>query len=136
MTPAQAAFLGEHNRGVFVTLKRSGRPQLSNVAYHFDGEAVRVSVVNSRAKTHNARRDPRVGLHVTDDNFGRYVVVEGDAEVRGPVASLRDDVAMDLEEVYRRVAGDHPDWDEFHRAMLAEERAVIRFTPLRAYGTV
>ncbi|MDH3500032.1 MAG: PPOX class F420-dependent oxidoreductase [Acidimicrobiia bacterium] len=136
MTPEQADFLGASHRGVFVTIKRNGRPQLSNIAYAFDGNRVRMSVTNDRAKTRNARRDARVALHVTDRSFGRYLVVEGEAEVAGPVQSLRDATSIQLEEVYRSVVGDHPDWDEFHQAMLDDQRAIIGFVPDHVYGTV
>ena len=136
MTPAQAEFLAGRRQGVFVTIKRSGRPQLSNVVYYFDGETLRLSVTDDRAKTRNARRDERVALHVTDEDFRAYLVVEGDADVRGPVRAVRDPVGMELEEVYRHVAGEHPDWDEFHQAMIDDRRSVIGFRPSHAYGTV
>lgn len=136
MTPEQDDFLRSERRGVFVTLRRNGRPQLSNIAYFFDGRSVRISVTDGRAKTRNARRDPRVSLHVTDGSFGRYIVAEGVATVSAPVASLRDTTSMELEDVYRGVAGEHPDWDEFHRAMLDDRRAVIGFMPEHVYGTV
>ncbi len=136
MRPEQDAFLRSERRGVFVTLRRNGRPQLSNIAYHFDGRSIRISVTNDRAKTRNARRDPRVSLHVADSSFGRYVVADGVATVSAPVASLRDATSMELEEVYRGVAGEHPDWDEFHQAMLDDRRAVIGFVPEYVYGTV
>lgn len=136
MTPEQDAFLRSERRGVFVTLRRNGRPQLSNIAYHFDGRSIRISVTDDRAKTRNARRDPRVALHVTDGSFGRYVVAEGLAEVSLPVTTLRDETSIELEEVYRGVAGEHPDWDEFHHAMLNDRRAVVGFVPEHVYGTV
>ncbi len=42
---------------------------------------VRISATADRAKSANARRDPRVSLHVTAEDFWSYVVLEGDAEV-------------------------------------------------------
>jgi len=47
--------------GVLATIKRDGRPQLSNVQYHFDARSLvlQVSVTEPRAKTRNLRRDPR-----------------------------------------------------------------------------
>ena len=63
-------YLRPRHFGVVVTLKRDGRPQLSNVGYAVgDDGVVRVSVTASRAKTANARRDPRVSLHVAAPDF-------------------------------------------------------------------
>jgi len=42
---------------------------------------VRISVTDDRAKTRNARRDPRVSFYVTSDDFWSYAVAEG---VAGP----------------------------------------------------
>ena len=79
------AFLTARHWGALVTLKSDGRPQVSNVGYAVLDGAVRVSVTDSRAKTANVRRDPRVSLHVVSDDFWTYVVAEGEAQL-GPVA--------------------------------------------------
>ncbi|MGZ4759511.1 MAG: pyridoxamine 5'-phosphate oxidase family protein, partial [Acidimicrobiales bacterium] len=57
------AFVREHKQGVLVTLRRDGRPQLSNIIYGVDDTGViRISVTAPRAKARNAARDPRVSL--------------------------------------------------------------------------
>src|SRR6478736_5445960 len=64
-------------RSVVVTLKSDGRPQLSNVLHVVgDDGVIRISITESRAKAKNLRRDPRVSLHVTSDDFWRYAVIE------------------------------------------------------------
>jgi len=130
-------YLRPRHFGVVVTLKRDGRPQLSNVGYAVgDDGIVRVSVTASRAKTANARRDPRVSLHVAAPDFWSYVVLEGDAEVT-PVAAAPDDATVDeLVTLYRTISGEHPDWDDYRRAMVADERLVLRIHPTRAYGAL
>ena len=71
-------FVRSRHQGVLITLKRDGRPQLSNIAYDLgDDGVVRVSITDGRAKTANIRRDDRVSLHVTRDDFYAYVVMEG-----------------------------------------------------------
>ena len=122
-------------RGVLVTLKADGRPQLSNIAYSWgDDGVIRISVTADRAKTRNAARDGRVSLHVTADDFWSYVVIEGDAEVL-PTAAAPDDPTVDeLVELYRAIQGEHPDWDEYRQAMVADRRLVLRIRPTRAYG--
>ena len=76
------------NAGVLVTIKRDGRPQLSNIDYTLRDGVVRISVTDDRAKVKNLRRDPRASLYVVRDDFWSYAVVEGDAEL-SPVAATR-----------------------------------------------
>ncbi|MEV1145015.1 PPOX class F420-dependent oxidoreductase [Micromonospora sp. NPDC049799] len=122
--------------GVLATLKRDGRPQLSNVVYSFDRERglIRVSVTDGRAKTANLRRDPRASFHVSSDDGWAYAVVEARAELT-PVAERPDDPTVEeLVGLYRAVQGEHPDWDDYRSAMVAERRLVLRLHVERGYG--
>ncbi len=132
---AALAYLKDQTRGVLVTMRRDGRPQLSNIAYYLEPSAtIAISVTAGRAKTANARRDPRVSLHVTAPDFWSYVVIDGTAELM-PVASDPGDATVDaLVAYYRAVSGEHPDWDDYRRAMVADGRLIMRITPERAYG--
>lgn len=129
------AFARSRRQGVLVTQKRDGRPQLSNVIYGIDGDGlVRVSITADRAKYQNLRRDPRSSLHVTQDDFWAYVVLEGDVDL-SPVASAPDDATVDeLVELYRSLSGEHPDWDDYRAAMVQDRRVVARLRPTHAYG--
>ena len=127
-------FLADHNRGVLTTLKRNGRPQLSNIVYALLDGRPHISVSEGLAKTNNLRRDPRVSLHVTDGSFGRYLVVEGSAELTGVPEHPDDDTSDLLVDTYRAIAGEHPDWREYRQAMIDERRLVIHFDIERAYG--
>lgn len=133
---AARSFLAERHWGVLVTLKSDGRPQLSNVAYALLDGRIRVSVTEDRAKTANARRDPRVGLHVTSDDFWTYVVAEGEAEL-SPVATEPGDATCEtLLRLFEAVQGKpHPDPAEFHRAMVGEGRLELSFAPGYLYPT-
>lgn len=134
---AALAYARTRPGGVLVTLKGDGRPQLSNVNHAVgDDGVVRVSVTDGRAKTANARRDPRVSLHVTADDFWSYVVIEGTAELTPPAAAPDDATVEELVALYRAVQGEHPDWDEYRAAMVADGRLVLRLHPERAYGMV
>ena len=130
-------YLRPRHFGVLVTIKRDGRPQLSNVGFVVgDDGLVRVSVTDSRAKVANARRDARVTLHATAPDFWSYVVLEGDAELSA-VAALPDDAVVDeLVAYYRAISGEHPDWDDYRRAMVDDHRLVLRIRPTRAYGAL
>jgi PPOX class probable F420-dependent enzyme len=132
--PRLLAVVAEGRWGVLATIKRDGRPQLSNVGYAWDDGLVRVSVTADRAKTGNLRRDPRVGLHVASRDFWTWVVVEGTAELTAVAADPHDATVEELITYYRGTAGEHPDWDDYRRAMVAERRLVVRFRPEHAYG--
>lgn len=129
------AFIAPRRHAVLVALKRDGRPQLSNITYHLgDDDTVRISITADRAKYVNISRDPRVSLHVSRDDFYGYVVLEGDAEL-GPVAAAADDATVDeLVTLYRALAGEHHDWEEYRQAMVADHRLVLRLRPDHAYG--
>jgi PPOX class probable F420-dependent enzyme len=134
--PRMLAVVAESRAGVLATIKRDGRPQLSNVTYAWDDGLIRVSVTADRAKTANLRRDPRVSLHVSSRDFWTWVVVEGTADLT-PVAAEPDDATVEeLVTYYRGTAGEHPDWDDYRRAMVADRRLVVRFRPEHAYGQV
>ncbi|WP_072690779.1 PPOX class F420-dependent oxidoreductase [Rhodococcus marinonascens] len=131
-------FVASHTRAVLATIKRDGRPQLSNVAYTWDPDTrtARVSVTADRAKTRNAARDPRVSLHVSTPDFWSYAVVEGDAELSAVTADPHDAAADELVEVFRLVSGsEHDDWDEFRRVMISDRRQVLRVRATHIYGT-
>ncbi|MFJ6215330.1 PPOX class F420-dependent oxidoreductase [Streptomyces sp. NPDC092296] len=134
--PALAALLGAARLAALVTLKRDGRPQLSNVSCVYDPatRTARISTVEGRAKTANLRRDPRAGLYVTTPDFGGYAVAEGTAELTPVAADPHDAVADELVEVYRLIAGEHPDWEEYRAAMVADRRLVVRLHVDRVYG--
>ena len=132
---AALSFVRSHRNGVLTTLQRNGRPQLSNIVYWVgDDGIIRISATDDRAKSANLRRDARASLHVTSDDFWSYVVIEAQAEVT-PVAAAPDDAVVDeLVEYYRTLSGEHPDWDDYRRTMVADHRLVLRLRPERAYG--
>jgi PPOX class probable F420-dependent enzyme len=129
------AFVSEHNQGVLVTLRSDGRPQLSNILFlSGSDQTVRISVTDARAKTRNLRRDPRASLHVTREDFFAYVVLEGEVALSAVARAADDPVVEELVDLYRMASGEHPDWEEFRQAMVAQGRLVATLTANRAYG--
>jgi PPOX class probable F420-dependent enzyme len=123
-------FVASQHRGVLATIKRDGRPQLSNVSYLLDADGlIRISVTRDRAKTRNLQRDPRATLEVLGDNWYQYLVVEGRATIEdGPTT------AADLRRVYEKIRGEpHPNWDEFDQAMIREGRVLLAIAIERLY---
>jgi PPOX class probable F420-dependent enzyme len=127
---------GAGPRAVLVTLKRDGRPQLSNVGYLWEPGSCTalISVTDDRAKTRNLRRDPRASLHVSTPDLGAYAVGEGLAELSS-VAEDPDGVVVDrLVEHYRALQGEHPDWAAFRAAMARDRRLLLRLPITHVYG--
>ncbi|WP_179471750.1 PPOX class F420-dependent oxidoreductase [Mycolicibacterium vinylchloridicum] len=130
------AVIAGNKLAVLATIKRDGRPQLSNVTYHFDPRnlVVEVSITEPRAKTRNLRRDPRATLLVSSDDGWSYAVAEGNAILTPPAASPHDDTVEALIALYRNVAGEHPDWDDYRRAMVDDRRVLLTMPISHVYG--
>ena len=122
-------FIANNHRAVLATARRDGGPQLSPVTVGIDGQGrVVISTREAAMKTKNLRRSARASLCVfTDRFFGEWVQVEGDVEL----VSLPE--AMDgLVDYYRRISGEHPDWDEYRAVMARDRRVLVRMTIDRA----
>ena len=133
MTPDEArAFVASNHRAVLVTRKSGGGLQTSPVTVGVDGDGkVVLSTREPAYKTRNLRRDPRAALCVFNDGFfGTWLQIDGTAEI----VSLPE--AMEpLVDYYRRISGEHPDWDEYRQAMRDQQRVLIRVTIDRAGPT-
>jgi PPOX class probable F420-dependent enzyme len=122
-------FVREHSHAVLATFRRDGRPQLSPVAVAIDDAGF--AVISSREtaiKVKNLRRDPRVTLCVISETFyGPWTQIDGTAEIVSLPAAMEP-----LVDYYRRLSGEHPDWDDYRAAMEREQRVVVRVTIERA----
>jgi PPOX class probable F420-dependent enzyme len=125
-------FLKVRHDGILATIKGDGRPQLSNVLYFLDDDGrIKISVTQTRAKTHNLRRDPRASLHVQGRDRYEYLVAQGTAELvegEGLVEALR--------RYYRKVRGEHPNWAEYDAAMAVDQRLLLSVSVDYAYGSL
>lgn len=130
------AVISGNSLGVLATIKRDGRPQLSNVTYFFDSRSVafQVSITEPRAKTRNLRRDNRASILVSSDDGWSYAVAEGTAQLTPPAADPHDDTVEALVQLYRNIAGEHPDWDEYRNAMVTDRRVVLTLPVSHLYG--
>jgi PPOX class probable F420-dependent enzyme len=123
------SFLSAHPRAVLATTRADGRPQLSPVLAAVDDDGlVLISTRETAIKARNLAKDPRASLCVLNDGFfGEWIQAEGNAElVRLPAAMPI------LEDYYRRISGEHPDWADYREAMRREKRLIVRITIDRA----
>jgi PPOX class probable F420-dependent enzyme len=119
-------FLGEHHRAVLITRRSGDRVQASPIAATSDDDGhVLISTRETAIKAKNLARDPRASICAfSDDWYGGFVQVDGTAEL----VHLPEAMEL-LVDYYRRVAGEHPDWDDYRAAMEREQRLIIRITP-------
>ncbi|MBT0767510.1 PPOX class F420-dependent oxidoreductase [Kineosporia sp. J2-2] len=125
--PEAIAYCRENHNAVLTTLKQDGSPQMSpvTVGVSTDGTGVVVSSRETAIKVKHLRRDPRAWLAVFPDAFyGPWVQIAGPVEVIGMPAALPQ-----LEDYYRSISGEHPDWDDYRAAMERDRRCLIRITP-------
>jgi PPOX class probable F420-dependent enzyme len=123
--------------GVLATIKRDGRPQMSNINYLLDIEQqhVRISVTDDRAKVKNLRRDPRGSLFVAGADGWSYAVLEGTVSLSSVARAPDDEAVEELVALYRDIRGEeHPDWDDYRQAMVRDKRLVATLSIEHAYG--
>jgi PPOX class probable F420-dependent enzyme len=122
-------FIKSNHHGVIATTRSDGRTAMSPIACDVDPDGkVVVSTRETAMKVKHLTRDPNVAICVINDGFfGEWVQVEGTAEI------VHLPEAMDgLVDYYRRVAGEHPDWDDYRAAMERERRVLLRITVTRS----
>ena len=135
--PQISEFIAARKLGTLATIKRDGRPQLSNVSYTYDAGTglVRMSLTGDRAKVKNLQRDSRASMLVQGQDGWVYAVVEGDMELSAITTDPHDEAAEELVDVFRKVAGkEHPDWDEYRAAMIEQKRLVGKLRVSHGYG--
>ena len=128
-------FISENDKAVLSTFRRSGAAQLSIVVVGNYGDGAAFTTTEDRAKLANLRRDPRCSLLVSQDSWWGFVVLEGTARVMAADNTDPEELRQAFREVYRSISGEHPDWDEYDRAMVEDRRAVVVVVPERIYGT-
>ncbi|MFH8489919.1 PPOX class F420-dependent oxidoreductase [Streptomyces longisporoflavus] len=121
-------FVRPRHRAILLTGRADGTPQGSPLTCGVDDSGrIVVSTYPERAKTRNAKRNPRVSIIVLSDEWnGPWVQIDGTAEVIDSPDSVEP-----LVEYFRNISGEHPDWDEYREAMVKQGKSIIRITPER-----
>ena len=121
-------FVRPRHHMVLTTRRADGSPQMSPVSGGVDGQGrLVISTYPERAKTANARRDPRVSVMVLSDEWNdAWVQVDGTCEVLDLPEALEP-----LVDYYRAISGEHPDWDDYRAAMVRQGKSLLRITPTR-----
>ena len=129
-------FVSENHRAVLTTFRRNGAAQMSIVTTGAYSDGAAFTTTEDRAKLSNLKRDPRCSLLVSHESWWGYVVLEGRARVMSPDNTDAEELRQALRDVYRAASGEeHPDWDEYDRAMVDDRRAAVVVVPEHVYGT-
>ena len=129
-------FVSENHRAVLTTFRRNGAAQMSIVTTGAYSDGAAFTTTEDRAKLSNLKCDPRCSLLVSHESWWGYVVLEGRARVMSPDNTDAEELRQALRDVYRAASGEeHPDWDEYDRAMVDDRRAAVVVVPEHVYGT-
>ena len=123
-------FLESNHAAVMTTLKPDGTPHVARVGVGLVEGKVWSSGTQTRLRTGHLRRDPRATLAVLDySNPYRWMGLETRVTIREGDSAVDDNLAL-----YRVLAGEPDDLQEYRDAMVAEQRLIYEFTVERAYG--
>ena len=124
------AFLERNHAAIMVTTKRDGTAHVARVGVGLVDGHLESSGTKGRVRTQHLRRDPRATLAVLDgDNPWNWLGLEATVTIFDG-----DDAAERNLALYRVLAGEPDDVEQYLAAMASEGRLIYRFTILRAYG--
>lgn len=123
-------FLEQHHAAIMATLKRNGTPHVARVTIGLVDGKLWSSGTQSRARTAHLRRDPRATLCVLDEqNPYRWLGLETTVRILDGHDAPQQNLAL-----YRVVAGEPHDIEEYLQAMADEQRLIYEFSIDRVYG--
>jgi PPOX class probable F420-dependent enzyme len=127
------AFLEENHRAVLATTRSDGGVHMAPVLVTLDGDTtVVISSPETTVKVKNLRRNPYAWVVVMNDRFyGEWMQIEGPVTIE-----TLPDAMEGLVRYYRSISGEHPDWEDYRRAMVRDQRALIRIEITRVGGIV
>jgi PPOX class probable F420-dependent enzyme len=127
--PSLAEYLSGHRTAVLATQRKAGAPQMTLIAYHFDGSTLAISTRAPTQKAKNISRRPEVSLAVIDGQ--RQLIVYGTCDI------VRDEaeVLRLHKERIRRIALRQETDEELAERLKREERVTLIVTPTSFFPT-
>lgn len=122
-------FLEKNHSAVMATIKPDGQPHVARVGVGLVEGKLWSSGTKTRQRTKYLRRDNRSTLMVLDSsNRQNWLGLETTVDI------LEDDPVEDNLALYRVLAGEPDDLQEYREAMVAEQRLIYQFNIQRSYG--
>ncbi len=132
LLPEHDQFLSAHRWAVLTSLRSSGGPVSSVVAYARDGEDLVVSTPGGTFKRSSIERDPRVNLCVISNAEPfNFVAIEGAAAVES------DDLVRRTRLVFANLTGTgYQEPPKLEQWLEDQQRVILRIRPERMFGVI
>lgn len=123
-------FLRAHRWALVSTVGRNLRPQVTMVAYHWDGHDIVMSIRASAVKWRNLLQHPEIAITVVDDR--RFLTVSGRADA---ISTDPEREALTIR-VLRSLLPEDAAFlqQEMDRGLDASQRVIVRLTPQHVVG--
>ena len=122
------AFLEVNHGAVQTTLAPDGTPHVARIGVGLVDGKLWSSATQDRVRTKHLRRDPRSTLCVLADSPWQWLGIETTVRI------LEDDPVEDNLRLYRVLAGEPDDLEEYKAAMVTEKQIIYEFEIGRTYG--
>ena len=122
-------FLEDNHDAVMTTTKKNGMPHVARIGIGLVDGKLWSSGTQTRVRTGHLRRDPRSTLFVFGGGRWEWMALETTVTILdGP-----DAPELNLK-LYRVLAGEPDDVDEYLQAMKDEQRLIYEFEVTKSYG--
>lgn len=125
-------FISEYRWAVLTTLRQSGSPVSSVVAYARDGDELVVSTPGLTFKRKTLEKDSRVNLCViTNEEPFNFVSIEGDVTIE------KEDLVRNTRLVFKNIENTgFQEPEDFEGWLESQQRVILRIKPTRVYGVI
>ena len=125
-------FVSEHRWAVLTTLRQSGSPVSSIVAYARDGDELVVSTPSVTFKCKTLERDSRLNLCiVTNEEPFNFVSIEGVVTIE------KQDLVRNTRLVFENIQNTgYEEPEDFEGWLESQQRVILRIKPTRVYGVI
>ncbi len=131
MEQRERRFLEDNHGAVMITLRADGSPHVVRVGVGLVDGKLWSSGTKTRVRTRHLRRDPRAALCVLDASTPyRWLGIESTVTIHDGPDAVEKNLAL-----YRVLAGEPDDLEEYKKAMVDEQRLIYEFSIDRTYGS-
>ena len=129
--PIYEKFIDDHRWAVITSLRKSGSPVSSVVAYARDLDKLVVSTPGSTFKRASLQKDPRVNLCVVSNSEPfNFVAIEGFAEVS------KKDLVRKTKLVFKKIADMYEEPNPIEKWLDEQDRVIIEISASRVSGVI
>ena len=125
-------FINEYRWAVLTTLRKSGSPVSSVVAYARDGDELVVSTPGMTFKRKTLEEDNRVNLCIVPNKEPfNFVSIEGDVVIE------KENLVRNTRLVFENIKNTgYEEPEDFERWLENQQRVILRIKPTRVYGVI